>query len=342
VYPTPRGAHLVGTVPLGDAENVFRTTAAVLGGHLRRVTDGETGPRLNWIASQLGPLTTHPQLDVVPPGPEGGVPYPRVKRKPDVAAHALTFADLGYAREARVSYDLFARLQQDGVLPAHWRFQVSIPTPLAPVAAFFVPEEQAEIEAAYELATRCELDEVLDFVPHDRLAIQWDTAVEIGMLEGVTPPYFSDPESGIRERLLRYGSWVPSDVPLGYHLCYGDEGHKHFKEPSDTSLPVSLANIVSDGLDRSISWIHLPVPRDRDDAAYFAPLSDLSLDSETELYLGLVHYTDGLEGTRRRIAAAQRLVQDFGVATECGMGRRPPETIPPLLELHAQVADSVA
>ena len=72
------------------------------------------------------------------------------------------------------------------------------------------------------------------------------------------------------------------------------------------------------------------------------PLRDLRLHPETELYLGLVHATDGAEGTRRRIATAQRVVAEFGVATECGMGRRPPETIPALLRTHAEVAGPAA
>ncbi len=82
----------------------------------------------------------------------------------------------------------------------------------------------------------------------------------------------------------------------------------------------------------------MPVPRDRTDNAYFAALRNLALHPETEIYLGLVHYTDGVEGTVGRIEAAQRAIADFGVATECGMGRRPPETIPDLLKIHAQVA----
>jgi hypothetical protein len=84
--------------------------------------------------------------------------------------------------------------------------------------------------------------------------------------------------------------------------------------------------------------MHMPVPRDRADDAYFAPLRDLKLHQETELYLGLVHIHDGAEGARGRIAAAQRAVAKFGVATECGMGRRPSETIPDLLRLHSAVA----
>ena len=81
----------------------------------------------------------------------------------------------------------------------------------------------------------------------------------------------------------------------------------------------------------------MPVPRDRDDDPYFSPLRDLNLKSGTELYLGLIHLTDGIEGAKRRAAAAKRVIPDFGVATECGFGRRPPETIPDLLRLHRAV-----
>ena len=115
---------------------------------------------------------------------------------------------------------------------------------------------------------------------------------------------------------------------MGYHLCYGDAGHQHFKQPEDTSKLVEVANAVSAGVTRTINWIHLPVPRDRSDDAYFTPLENLKLHPETELYLGLVHYTDGTEGTLKRIAVAKKFVSEFGVATECGFGRRPAKTIP--------------
>jgi hypothetical protein len=85
----------------------------------------------------------------------------------------------------------------------------------------------------------------------------------------------------------------------------------------------------------------MPVPRDRHDDPYFSPLRDLRLKSGTELYLGLIHLTDGIEGAKRRAAAAKRVVSDFGVATECGFGRRPPETIPELIRLHRAVAQQI-
>jgi hypothetical protein len=58
------------------------------------------------------------------------------------------------------------------------------------------------------------------------------------------------------------------------------------------------------------------------------------------LCLGLVHHTDGVEGTMRRLETAQRHVPHFAVATECGFGRRDPTTIPELLRIHAAVADA--
>lgn len=90
-----------------------------------------------------------------------------------------------------------------------------------------------------------------------------------------------------------------------------------------------------------LSNLAIIVPRNRMDDAYFAPLRHLPLHPETEMYLGLVHFTDGVEGTRRRIAAAQKVVADFGVATECGMGRRNAATIPELLRIHSEVAAPV-
>jgi hypothetical protein len=56
----------------------------------------------------------------------------------------------------------------------------------------------------------------------------------------------------------------------------------------------------------------------------------------------VVHFSDGVEGTLKRIKAAQQFVAAFGVATECGFGRRPPDTMPALLRIHSQVAEPVS
>ena len=81
----------------------------------------------------------------------------------------------------------------------------------------------------------------------------------------------------------------------------------------------------------------MPVPIDRDDDAYFAPLEGLALHPETKLFLGLVHHHDGLEGAQRRVAAASQFVRGFGVATECGMVNKPVDAIPDLLRLQRDI-----
>ncbi len=91
----PRGVHIVGSIPLGDAENVFRTTADVLGERLGRVTDGETGGRLDWIVWQLHRLMQHPQFEMVEPGPRNYAPNPRVALKEGVFIDDLEFGSLG-------------------------------------------------------------------------------------------------------------------------------------------------------------------------------------------------------------------------------------------------------
>jgi len=338
VHSLAHGAHLVGSVPLASAEVVFRTVAAGIGDRLRRIPDGETGPRSDWIVWQLPVFTSQQQLEVVPPGPNSWRPLPRVRLAEGARPENVIFEALGYAEAAVASYRVFASLKRDGLVPVACRFQVCLPTPLAPISAFVVPEHQGLLERVYEDRLLGELRLILQDVPHDQLAIQWDTNFEFGMLEGVFSVWFEDVRAGILERLLRLSRQVPPDVELGYHFCYGDVQHRHFKEPGDAGNVVGVANALAASLSRPLNWIHLPVPRNRADEAYYAPLSELRLRPETELYLGLVHHTDGVEGTARRMEIARRFVSGFGVATECGWGRRAPSTVPELLRIHREVS----
>ena len=322
------GAHLVGSVPLADAETVFRTVAGALGRHLARLPDGETGARKDWIAWQYGVLAATPGLEPIAVGERGYL------RKQLVRCTAPPrFGALGYAAAARASYAIFERLQREGVIPAHVRFQVSLPTPLAPLTVFVTEADRPIVEPAYEARLIAELGEIAGAIPHDRLAIQWDVAVEIALLEGMWPAHFADIEQGIHTRLARLAAAVPADVELGFHLCYGDFGHRHFMSPRDAGTLVRLANT----LPRPLAWLHMPVPITWIDPAAYAPLAALALD--TEVYLGVVHLADGVTGARARIALASARLPRFGIATECGWGRRPMDSIQPLLALHAAVLD---
>ena len=332
--------HLNGSVPLENAEAVFRAASAALGERLARIPDGETGERTNWIVWQAqvfqasGDFTAEEDTTRY-----DGTPKFRL-RDP---GGPVRFGPLGYAAAALASYETFARLKQEGVVGARVRFQVSLPTPVAVVAGFVAESDRAASEKPYAEALDAELQQILDAIPAEELSLQWDVAVEFGMLENaVFAPWWDEPLAGILDRLVALGDRIPEEVGLGYHLCYGDAGHQHFVQPQDTSLLVEVAQGLSDRLVRRLDYVHMPVPRDRGDAAYFAPLAGLSLPPETRLFLGLVHMTDGEDGAAARLAAARESAPAFGVATECGFGRRSPESVGELLELHAAVLDASA
>ncbi|MEP6659433.1 MAG: class I SAM-dependent methyltransferase [Acidimicrobiales bacterium] len=334
------GALLVGSVPLRNADEVFHTVARALGDRIKRLPDGETGPRSDWIVWQYPVLSSRPEFEVCPPGDHPYRSLPRLRLRDGAAAAALRFEDLGYSQAAIASYQVFARLKRDGLIPAHIRFQVSLPTPLAPISAFIAPEHQAVIEPIYEARLLDEVTAIVDAVPHDQLAIQWDTNFEFAMLDGTLPTWFEDVRAGIVERLLRIARRVPADVQLGYHFCHGHERLDR-ERAHDARSMVEIANALSASLSRPLSWIHLPVPHDRLDVAWFEKLALLALRPETELYLGLIRPADGVLGASARVVAARRYVPRFGVATECGWGRHRPQDVDELLQLHSAIASPV-
>ncbi|MGC5170657.1 hypothetical protein ACLQ2Q_08375 [Microbacterium sp. DT81.1] len=100
--------------------------------------------------------------------------------------------------------------------------------------------------------------------------------------KGALESWWGETWAGLTARAVEQAGRVPIDVEVGFHLCYGDAGEKHF--------------------------------------------------------VGLVHREDGAEGARRRVEAAKRHVERFGVATECGCGRAPADATEGLLRTHAEVA----
>ena len=335
------GVHLVGSMPLRSAEEAFRRAADVLGARLRRIPDGETGPRSDWILWQYPAFSSRPEFEIGPPGDGGYRTLPKLRVRPGESAAAVRFEQLGFAETATASYRLFARLKRDGAIPRHCRFLVSLPTPLAPVSSFIAPEDQAAIEPAYEARVLAELAEILATIPADQLAVQWDARVEFAMLEGSVPAWFTEVRGAVLERLLRLSRHVPRAVELGFHLCYGDETHGHFVELADVGNLVEIANALAASISRPLNWIHMPLPSGPLAAGDLAPLASLSLHPETELYLGLVHLADGVAGTMARIAAAGEQVSSFGAATDCGWGRGGSKAVEALLALHRDVSRPV-
>jgi hypothetical protein len=349
----PSSVHFNGSVNLPDAETVMREISARIPTGVRRMTDGETGERNYWIHFQIQKFLAMPELETVSSGQayeteDAGAPaMPQLRLADGVSPDAVNWPDLGYADAYIESFQTFRALQEDGTIPADVRFQVQYPTPIAPLAGSIVPEDLPRLAMSYEVALLADLDKAIATIGHDRCAVQWDVAVEFGLLEDAFGPGTSPPFEEIAASLARCADHVPDDVPVGMHLCYGDYGHQHFKQPDSLDLQVRLVNAVVKTANRMVNWFSFTVPQGRGDADYFAPLSDLQAGPDTELYFALVPYypDDQPPGTTAEqvrlidaaLAQSSSGSREWGICTECGMGRVASNDVPTLLDLHREI-----
>jgi hypothetical protein len=335
--------YMVGSVPMANAEAVFTAVAAALGSRIKRIPDGETGHRLDWITWLETVFADNPALEQsdelfrVHPS---AVARKRYRLKPGKSVTDIRFDNLFYADNAKESYAAFKRLRDAGKIAAGTRFQVDL-VPAHSVLWLFLAEDlQAPVDPIYNDAVGREIDKLAAAIPHRDLAIQFDVASAVfARLQRGDIGVYGDSKAAMQDKfaaiLATLANRVPADIELLFHFCYGDSNHRHVVEPVDMGDMVEMAMRLNALVKRPINLIHMPVPRGRSDDAYFAPLARLKPQPETQLALGLVHFNDGVDGTARRMATARKYVRDFAVGTECGFGRRDPATIPELLRIHA-------
>ncbi len=337
--------HLVGSVPLPDSESVFRTLSHGVGSFLTRLPDGETGIRKSWIRFLQDVLAEHPAIEVatdVPPFKftqwDGKVvrEIPRLRLKQGAVCDAAGFKT-GYADMAIASFAVFERLQKGGVIPAGVKFQVSIPSPLAPTYNNILPADRPGVIPALTQHFIGEVQSIARAIPNDRVAIQWDVCQEVLAWENYYEPGPVDFKTETIAVLAQVGNAVPEPIELGYHLCYGSPADEHMVLPKDSAIMVEITNRVAAAVKRPIQFFHLPVIKSRTDEAYYAPLKNLKLAPATQFYLGLIHHNDAA-GDDARLAMAQRFTRVDGIGTECGWARGDPTRVEALMSAHARIA----
>ena len=265
----PSSVHFNGSVNLPDADTVMREISSRIPTGVRRMTDGEPGERGYWINFQIQKFLAMPEFESVgvtraydtddPEAPEA----PRLRLADGVSSGDVKWPNLGYADAYSESFKLFSALQEDGTIPAGVRFQMQYPTPIASMAGAIAPEDMPGVAASYEAALFADLDGALSMIPHDRCAVRWDVAVEFGLLEGGFGPKV--PLDQVVPGLVRCVNRLPEDVPVGLHLCYGDYGHRHFRQPDSLAMQVQLVNAVVSGASaRQLALVHrAPVTKRR-------------------------------------------------------------------------------
>ena len=340
--------HLIGSIPLDSSEQVFRRLADELGPFLRCLPDGETGERSRWVYFQGQMLRAHPDMEIDPTVP----PYPfvqwdgkvvreinQVRFKPGVDPGKVKF-ETGYDKAALASWPAFKKLREAGTIAKDAHFQVSLPTPHSSGYLYVSGPARETYFGVYEPALTAALANIAKAIPASDLSIQWDVCQEVLAFENYfkdRPPHY---KTQIFDMLGRLGDAVPADVEMGYHLCYGSPLDEHLVQPKDAAILVEMMNGIVAATKRPIDFLHIPVPKDRTDDAFYAPLKDFKRPKGMKLYLGLLHHDDDA-GDKKRVAMARRHVSDFGLSAECGWGRTEPGRLPGLLKGHRIAAEAL-
>jgi hypothetical protein len=340
---------LVGSLPADSSEAALRAGGELFGDLVAALPDGETGARAGWVGYERERLVRpHPDVETVAEsGSPTGVPRhaydtPIFRIRDGVTE--LRFESWPRIDDALESYPLFRTLREEGVIPAHVRFQVCLPFPSSGMNAF-----KANFEADYPIAERAyqdlvgrELERLMSEIPPEDLAIQWDVCYEVLDLEGIlawTAPGAWERFIGPVDRLTRL---IPEEVLVGYHLCYGTLPEWPMFEARDLSLAVRMANYAVANSGRPVDWLHIAGPRylRSEEERFFSPLADLEAE-DTRVFLGLVLRVDGEEGLKRRHRTASKYLSDFGVANYCGFGRQPGEDGMETLREHRRLIGAV-
>src|SRR5262245_48958561 len=122
-----RDVYLVGSVPMADAAQVFESVSSALGRRIKRIPDGETGERGDWITWLEPVFANSPALEKS--GEffrvhASGTGRERYRLKPGRTIADVHFDNLYYADIAKESYAVFKKLKNAGKIAAGTKFQI--------------------------------------------------------------------------------------------------------------------------------------------------------------------------------------------------------------------------
>ncbi len=244
---------------------------------------------------------------------------------------------LGYARDALNSYFVFQTMKEKGVLPAHLRFQVSVPmvNSVLPPRIFPDQNDLAKIRPGYEAAIRAELATIIEKIPANELAIQWDCSTEVQDAYGSIPGY---PLEGSIERNLTEVRNLSPHIPAASRSAITSalERSAAGRASSPTTWDRPCNSPTASSKPRGAKSIGFTFRcSTAATTRSFAPLRELEPQG-ARVYLGMIH---NMARFKARLATARKYISDFGLGAYCGFGRMPVSELPNVLAAHLEAVD---
>lgn len=325
-----RSVHLVGSIPLADADEAMSTALAQLGPFLQALPDGETGERRDWIIHIIESFRDHPDLEVRREGDWSD--YDRTLTHKVQLGHRLDGRelDLGHVDAFERSYPVFRRLREE-----HDRddlaLQVGLPGDFDMSLFTLGPTGPLLHRWPFAVATLREIHAIHERGGDD-VIFQLELPAELVALTQVPAALRRPVAAWLARGVTRLAHRSPVGARFGLHLCLGDMNHRALGRMRDVRPLALLANAIVSRwpAGRPLEYVHAPLAAGEDppplDGAFYAPLADLRLPPDTRFIAGLVHEERTIEQQRELLRLIEDLLgRSVDVATSCGLGRRQPE-----------------
>lgn len=323
-----RALHFLGTMPqFDDAATALKWQLTDLDGRLRRLTSGETGPRLLWFVPFIKELKASRKIRALRDG--DWTDYDDVDRLAVRRGARLTPADLPLPIAEYARQDLAALVDVDPEVSLP--LQIGVPGYLDMALFIFGPLGVLRYARTFLAAIAEQITEI-QREAGERVVFQLEVPAALIAVVSAPPPLRPLLAELMAHLVTRPVARAPRGTRFGVHLCLGDLGHHALTQLTDASPLVILANAIArrwpEG--RPLDYVHLPmsggdVPPTTE-PGFYAPLRGLRLPDSVEVIAGIAHE----EQDRETQLAVRELVETAlgraaDIATSCGLGRRTPE-----------------
>ena len=347
---------LVGSLPFEDEASAMARAIELVGDRLLALPDGEigersdqypSGDRSQWVAGLAGRLAREPSLfDVLDAGTmnEQGFPVDfdstarlRPKIGPTKLGERLC---LGYDTAALRSWPHFERLRSEVGLPG-LRMQVGIPTGLGIAVSVLSTARALRYARAFAAGLEREATEIVRVIGAKNLLFQIEAPIEVIAAHRIPRPAAGLAAKPIVDLVRR----LPSQTPVGVHLCYGDLNNIALIAPDNFDRLVGFANALIRRWPKShtLAYVHLPFaagasPPPTAPGAYRA-LRNLDLPADARLVAGFVHEQVPVERLEELLHIIEEARADeVDIACACGLGRRSTDTAEELMQRCRQLS----
>ncbi|AYF76390.1 hypothetical protein D7D52_24065 [Nocardia yunnanensis] len=340
-----RNVHFVGSFPAVSTEDAMRAMLDGAGPRLRTLPTGET-TRYEWYVQPIiEGLVAQGVLAVKRSGSWDSSRNRAVHRAAPGARLTGDMMELGYLGEAGEALPVFQRLRAERDLP-ELSLQIGMPTDFTLTFIAMGMCGVRKHRKAFRDATVRDIAGIRALAGDD-VVLQFEATAETVLMARTQPLHRqADLALGLGRGIAELAAATPAGTRIGVHLCLGSMRNKARTTLRDTRPLVALANSIARQWPsgRVLEFVHGPLAAGdippSVDPGFYAPLAELELPAATRFYAGLVHETpteaQQIETLHMVETALGRPVD--GVASACGLGRRPR----PIAEALVERADSLA